>query len=833
LSHRLTAVIPSLPLGQSIHQLIEGLRTQVGISIQILLLQDPELNRLSARDTQLLAEDEETVVRSAKGCKTLANARNRAVGFCRSEYIFFYDEGYRFTPKFFEQALGALDGDGGLAYATARLRAISTAGEESILTPVCEVSACDLNPDIMHWGTVFRRKHWDRQGGCDPKLHAFEGFELWLRLHGDAGGGRLLEETLVERRTTNSNHHYRNLARDRYLPAMQAIFRKHRELFLADPASVLNLREEEMNALSARQQRLLEVRSTAAERLEELETEIAQLSKRLAEDDGMPVVDWGDLRRVTPISADWGYDRGLPVDRYYIEKFLEDNAKDIHGIVLEVQEPDYTLRYGGDNVRINDVVDLNRDNPRANIFADLRQPSALVAESYDCIIITQTLHVIDDMPAVIAELYRLLKPGGTLLATFPCLSRVCLEYGPAGDFWRVTEAGARLLLEGAFEPGLVQTDPFGNVLVGTAFSYGLSCAEISEEEFDSYDPYNPVLIGVRATKAKRIADQSHRIETAEADHYGAILGYHRIVEAACLASGNKDIHDICVDPRLFREQLAYLTKHYTLLPLDELASLAHTGRLPANSVALSFDDGYLDMLNIAAPILAEFKVPATFFISTARMNDEVMYWWDLLEKIFFGKSSLPNKLEIQLGQQPACFSLDAAEQVGALHWQLYRILVKSPPATRDNILRELCRWSDTDPLPQADQRPLKANELLQLAAHEHHSIGAHGVHHLALSQHDLETRRQEITQSKTALERLLGKPVQSFAYAHGDLCPEAVELVRSASYRWALSCEMGVVSPRSDPFQLPRLMVDTQAVAAFDTWIDQSFAEAAKRLARN
>jgi hypothetical protein len=75
--------------------------------------------------------------------------------------------------------------------------------------------------------------------------------------------------------------------------------------------------------------------------------------------------------------------------------------------------------------------------------------------------------------------------------------------------------------------------------------------------------------------------------------------------------------------------------------------------------------------------------------------------------------------------------------------------------------------------------------------------------------------------------------VQSFAYAHGDLCPEAVELVRSASYRWALSCEMGVVSPRSDPFQLPRLMVDTQAVAAFDTWIDQSFAEAAKRLARN
>ena len=104
---------------------------------------------------------------------------------------------------------------------------------------------------------------------------------------------------------------------------------------------------------------------------------------------------------------------------------------------------------------------------------------------YDCIILTQTLHVIDDMGAAMAECYRILKPGGVLLATFPAASRVCLEYGEDGDCWRMTPAGARALVRSSFEPAVVSCEAFGNVLTNTAFLHGLGAAELTDQEFDT------------------------------------------------------------------------------------------------------------------------------------------------------------------------------------------------------------------------------------------------------------------------------------------------------------------------------------------------------------
>ena len=150
---------------------------------------------------------------------------------------------------------------------------------------------------------------------------------------------------------------------------------------------------------------------------------------------------------------DWGFDRGLPIDRRYIQGFLQQHAGDIHGDVLELQEPVYTTQFGR-HVQSSHVLDVV-PNPLATVIADLRAASIFPTEATTALI-THALQLIDDMPAALRECARILKFGGVLLATFPTASRVCLEYGPDGDFWRVTEAAVRWTAIQAFDAERVE-----------------------------------------------------------------------------------------------------------------------------------------------------------------------------------------------------------------------------------------------------------------------------------------------------------------------------------------------------------------------------------------
>src|SRR5262249_35088958 len=151
-----------------------------------------------------------------------------------------------------------------------------------------------------------------------------------------------------------------------------------------------------------------------------------------------------------PISRNWGCDRGRPIDRYYIEHFLGRHRSDVQGRVLEVKESMYTRHFGDGTVAASDVVDIDPVNAQATITADLRRADGIEANTFDCIILTQTLHVIDDMPAVLAECVRILRPGGVMLLTAPSVSRIDPVSGVDGDFWRLTEASARKLFAASF-----------------------------------------------------------------------------------------------------------------------------------------------------------------------------------------------------------------------------------------------------------------------------------------------------------------------------------------------------------------------------------------------
>jgi SAM-dependent methyltransferase len=205
---------------------------------------------------------------------------------------------------------------------------------------------------------------------------------------------------------------------------------------------------------------------------------------------------------VTPISALWGTDRGLPIDRYYIERFLNHHAADIHGTVLEIKDSHYATRFGIDRVSKVDVLDIDIANTRATVTADLARADALASGQYDCFILTQTLHIIYDIRSALRHAARLLKPGGVLLCTIPALSRVNYEDGglERGDYWRLTQAAVLELFSEVFSDEAVRVDTFGNVRMCAAFLYGLAVEDVEQADLNFIDPWFPLIHCVRAVR---------------------------------------------------------------------------------------------------------------------------------------------------------------------------------------------------------------------------------------------------------------------------------------------------------------------------------------------
>ena len=214
-------------------------------------------------------------------------------------------------------------------------------------------------------------------------------------------------------------------------------------------------------------------------------------------------IDFGDLRRTEPITRSFGYDRGRPIDRYYINQFLGKNAGDIKGHVVEIGDDRYTIRFGGDRVVKSDVMDQQHPDSSPSIIADLTNADHVPSDSFDCFIITQTLQFVYEVKTAIQTIHRILKPGGVVLATVPSLSPICrYDMDRWGDYWRFTSAAVNRLFGDIFQPENITVEAFGNVLVATSFMHGVAAEELTSEELDHKDRDYEALIAVRAVKAK-------------------------------------------------------------------------------------------------------------------------------------------------------------------------------------------------------------------------------------------------------------------------------------------------------------------------------------------
>jgi glycosyltransferase involved in cell wall biosynthesis len=221
-------------------------------------------------------------------------------------------------------------------------------------------------------------------------------------------------------------------------------------------------------------------------------------------------VRFGSLARTRPISSHWGWDRGLPVDRYYIEAFINEHAEHVHGRVLEVGDDRYSGQFANDCIERVDILHVVDGNPKATIVGDLATASHIPSDTFDCIILTQTLQYVFDVPAAVRTLFRILKPGGVLLATVPGISRTEEEVdSPRFDhverwkesrYWSFTRGSlARLACE-HFPPEQVSVDSYGNVWAATAFLYGIAAEELTAEALNTRDPAFPVLVTLVARK---------------------------------------------------------------------------------------------------------------------------------------------------------------------------------------------------------------------------------------------------------------------------------------------------------------------------------------------
>lgn len=281
-----------------------------------------------------------------------------------------------------------------------------------------------------------------------------------------------------------------------------------------------------------------------------------------------------------------------------------------------------------------------------------------------------------------------------------------------------------------------------------------------------------------------------------------ILMYHRVTELSC------DPWRLAVTPDHFAEQIEMLTRRRTVVPLDWLVEKLESGRAPESTLVITFDDGYVDVLRNAKPVLERFGASATAFLTTGAIGRRREFWWDALARILLESPALPERLTLPITGRAQTWNVDAAADRGDLHLAVWRALRPLADDVRAEILTELERWAGTAPPPRPSDRALDPDEARELAASGAFSIGAHSISHASLPALTDADKRREVGDSRSACEQLIGHAVTSFAYPFGDRDRATERVVAECGFLHACATDPGVAVSIRDRFHLPRVAVE-------------------------
>lgn len=207
---------------------------------------------------------------------------------------------------------------------------------------------------------------------------------------------------------------------------------------------------------------------------------------------GLGIPRWGNLRRIRPFSDNFGFDRGTPVDRYYLHRFLQRHRAHITGRVLEIQNTDYTVRFGHDLVEAH-TLDVNPAF-HPTYLCDLARIDGCVPNGhYDCFLLPNTLSALRDIEPCLRNAARIVRPGGVILASTAALVPLT---GDAPDYWHLSADGWRELTQRAWPDTTIHVEAHGNCLAAVAAMLGLAHEELDPAELDVDDARFPVLVTV-------------------------------------------------------------------------------------------------------------------------------------------------------------------------------------------------------------------------------------------------------------------------------------------------------------------------------------------------
>jgi len=210
--------------------------------------------------------------------------------------------------------------------------------------------------------------------------------------------------------------------------------------------------------------------------------------------------NWHNLRNIEPISRVFALDRGTPIDRVYIEDFLEKNKHLVQGVVCEIANNSYSKKYGS-NIEKFEILHYTNDNKNATIVGDLANTSTIPHDRVDCFILTQTLNFIYDFKSAIKGLHYMLKQGGVALVTVAGISHISrYDMDRWGDYWRFTDLSITKAFEEVFGESNVEVETYGNVLATTAFLQGISAEELTKDELFYKDRDYQMTITIKAVK---------------------------------------------------------------------------------------------------------------------------------------------------------------------------------------------------------------------------------------------------------------------------------------------------------------------------------------------
>jgi peptidoglycan/xylan/chitin deacetylase (PgdA/CDA1 family) len=641
----------------------------------------------------------------------------------------------------------------------------------------------------MHVSSLVRRSVWQAIGGFDEQLQGSEDTAFWVAALESGARCGLVAEPLLAIHVRPGSRSAHAMAPQTHLAAVRAMAERWpnvREHAIEWTRTCLNDQRAYHDTLT---KRVADAEATLSRLREEV-----QGCRRQLELSNVPSIDWGALSN-EPASDCWGFDRGQPVDRYYIERFLARHMGDIRGSVLEIHDAEYTHRFGGTAVQHCDVVDIDPLNTDATIVADLTVTESLPPNRYDCCILTQVLTAVTDVQAAVQTIARALKPDGVLLCTVSSVNRIARAgEGEAGDYWRFTPASLRHALASAFEPDAFDVNAYGNAQACAALLHGLASHELRPATLEATDDGIPLIVAARAVKR-------HRTESTAVSR--AVLCYHRLRRLY------PDPHRIAIAADQFEAHLDALQAAFDVVPLEALWS---SGGLRPR-IALTFDDGYVDHLDVAAEALNCRGLPGTFFLTTAGARRPQEYWWDTLTDLFLEDYQVPEALQLQVGGRTRAFDTRSSEGRRAAHdWLVEGIPHLDAPSMRQ-LLNELVEWSGRS-VVRDERRAMTEADIRQLAARPGLRIGAHTVHHLRLPTQAAATQMIEMRDCRRTLEEIVGAPVTDIAYPYGATARLTEEIARALGFARGWSVGNRPLDDADSTFALPRVEVRDESAAA-------------------